>query len=85
MKKLSKQLTMKIAIAGILTASAVTGFARAKYETIDAQAYGTSTQMGKTMRVSLIVYQYSTPDDQKILIESFKKHRMTGWSTHWKR
>jgi hypothetical protein len=78
MKKLSKQLTMKIAIAGILAASAVAGFAGAKYETIDAQAYGTSTQMGKTMRVSLIIYQFSTPDDRKILIESFQKGQNDG-------
>ena len=78
MKKISKQLKMKIAIAGILAASAVAGFARAKYETIDAQAYGTSTQMGKSARISLIIYQYSTPDDQKILIESFKKGQNDG-------
>ena len=73
MKNISKQLMVKIAIAGILAASAVAGYARAKYETIDAQAYGTSTQMGKTTRISLIIYQYSTPDDQKILIESFQE------------
>jgi hypothetical protein len=78
MKKISKQLKMKIAVAGILAASAVAGFARAKYETIDAQAYGTSTQMGKTTRVSLIIYQYSTPDDQKILLESFQKGQNDG-------
>jgi hypothetical protein len=63
-KNLSKQWKMKLA--------------RAKYETIDAQAYGTSTQMGKTTRISLIIYQYSTPDDQKILLESFQKGQNDG-------
>jgi SpoU rRNA methylase family enzyme len=56
-KNLSKQWKMKLAVAGILVASAAAGFARAKYETIDAQAYGTSTQMGKTTRISLIIYK----------------------------
>ena len=78
MKNISKQVKLKIAIAGILAASAVAGYARAKYETIDAQAFGTSTQMGKNARISLIIYQYSTPDDQKILIESFKKGQNDG-------
>ena len=78
MKNLSKQWKMKLAVAGILVASAAAGFARAKYETIDAQAYGTSTQMGKTTRISLIIYQYSTPDDQKILLESFQKGQNDG-------
>jgi hypothetical protein len=77
-KNLSKQWKMKLAVAGILVASAAAGFARAKYETIDAQAYGTSTQMGKTTRISLIIYQYSTPDDQKILLESFQKGQNDG-------
>jgi hypothetical protein len=77
-KNISKQLKLKIAIAGVLAASAVAGFARAKYEQIDAQAYGTSTQMGRTMRVSLIIYQFSTPDDRKILVESFQKGQNDG-------
>ncbi len=77
-KYISKQLKLKIVVAGILAASAVAGFARAKYETIDFQAYGTSTQMGKTTRISLIIYDYSTQDDQKILIESFKKGQNNG-------
>ena len=48
------------------------------YETIDAQAYGTSTQLGKNFTVRLIVYEYSTPDDRKILIESFQKGQNDG-------
>jgi hypothetical protein len=77
-KNVSKQLKMTVAIAVILAASAVLGFARAKYETIDAQAYGTSTQLGKTVTVRLIVYEYSTPEDRQILIESFQKGQNNG-------
>jgi hypothetical protein len=77
-KNISKQLKMSIAITAILTASAVLGFARAKYETIDAQAYGTSTQLGRNATIRLIIYEYSTPDDRKILIESFQKGQNDG-------
>lgn len=78
MKTISKQLKMKVGIAAILAMSAVLGFARAKYETIDAQAYGTSTQLGKNATIRLIIYEYSTPDDQKILLESFQKGQNNG-------
>ena len=85
MNILSKRLTMSIAAAAILAMSAVEGFARDTTETIDAQAYGTSTQLGKNFTVRLIVYEYSTPEDRKILIESFQRVRTTVWPTHLKR
>jgi hypothetical protein len=77
-KNISKQLKMRVAIAAILAVSAVLGFARAKYETIDAQAYGTSTQLGKNATIRLIIYEYSTADDRKILVESFQKGQNDG-------
>ena len=74
----SRQLKTGIAAAAILAMTAVPGFAREKYETIDAQAYGTSTQMGQTLTVRLIIYEYSTPDDRQILVESFQKGQNDG-------
>ncbi len=65
-------------MAAILATSAVLGFARAKYETIDAQAYGTSTQLGKNVTVRLLIYEYSTPEDRQILLESFQKGQNNG-------
>ena len=56
----------------------VSVFARDTTETIDAQAYGTSTQMGKNFTVRLIIYEYSTPEDRKILVESFQKGQNDG-------
>jgi hypothetical protein len=73
-----KQLKMSVAAVAILAMTAVSGFARDKYETIDAQAYGTSTQLGKNFTVRLIVYEYSTPEDRKILVESFQKGQNDG-------
>jgi hypothetical protein len=72
-----KTWTMGIAAAAILAMAATTGFAE-KYETIDAQAYGTSTQLGKNFTVRLIIYQYSTPEDRQILVQSYQKGQNNG-------
>ena len=78
MNIISKRLKMSIATAAILAISAVVGFARDTNETIDAQARGTSTQLSKNFTVRLIVYEYSAPEDRKILIESFQKGQNDG-------
>lgn len=78
MKDLFKRFGMSIVIVAILMTGTVLGFARAKYETIDAQAYGTSTQMGKNFTVRLLIYEYSTEEDRKILIESFQHGQNNG-------
>jgi hypothetical protein len=75
---ISKRLKISVATAAILAMSAVSGLARQNHEQIDAQAYGTSTQMGKNFTVRLIIYEYSTPEDRKILIESFQKGQNDG-------
>ena len=78
MNILSKRLTRSIATGAILAMCTVAGFARDTTETIDAQAYGTSTQMGKNFTVRLMVFEYSTPEDRKILIESFQHGQNDG-------
>jgi len=40
--------------------------------TIQAQAMGTSTQLGQTFNVTAIVNELSSPEDQKVLMEAFK-------------
>ena len=47
-------------------------------ETIDATARGTSTQMGRTINVKVIISQYSTPEDRATLVEAFKKGSNQG-------
>jgi hypothetical protein len=74
----SGRLRKGLAMAAIVAMSATLGFAREKYETIDAQAYGTSTQLGKNFTVRLIIYEYSTADDRQILVESFQKGQNDG-------
>jgi hypothetical protein len=74
-----KEWTSKLLIAAsTLALLAVPGFARDKNETIDATAWGTSTQLGKNFGVTLIIYQYSTPEDRQILVEAFQKGSNQG-------
>ena len=39
---------------------------------IQAQAMGTSTQMGRSYGINVIINELSSPDDQKILLEAFQ-------------
>ena len=49
-----------------------------KIETIDAQATGTSTQLGHTVGVKITIYQYSTPEDRQVLVDAFNKGQHQG-------
>src|SRR5271157_4251296 len=70
----------KSALAGLLLAAMISlpGFARDKNETIDATAYGTSTQLGRNIGVTLIIYEFSTPEDRQILVDAFQKGQNQG-------
>jgi hypothetical protein len=43
-----------------------------------AQAMGQSTQMGQTFGITLIIEEYSTPDDQKALLTAFGEKQNEG-------
>ena len=68
------------ALAALLLVAMVSlpGFARDKNETIDATAYGTSTQLGRNIGVTLIIYEFSTPEDRQILVDAFQKGQNKG-------
>jgi hypothetical protein len=53
-------------------------FARDKYETIDAQAFGTGTQMGANIGVTLNIYEFSTPADRTVLVQAYQKGQNQG-------
>ena len=61
-----------------MLAIAATLPAAGQVETIDATARGTSTQMGGTFSVKIIVSQYSTPEDRATLMDAFKKGSNEG-------
>jgi hypothetical protein len=54
------------------------GFARDKYETIEAQAFGTGTQMGQNIGVTLNIYEFSTPADRTTLMQAYEKGQNQG-------
>jgi len=49
-----------------------------KREYIQAQAMGESTQLGRSFAVTVIIDEYSTADDQKILIDAFNQKGNEG-------
>jgi len=51
---------------------------RGSNETIDATAFGTSTQMGRNFGVKIIIYEFSGPDDRDILVQAFQRGQHDG-------
>ena len=67
-----------LVLGGVLMSGLLPAFARDKYETIEAQAFGTGTQMGQNIGVTLNIYEFSTPADRVALIQSFEKGQNQG-------
>jgi hypothetical protein len=61
-----------------LVAAGRPGFARDKYETIGAQAFGTGSQMGQTIGVTLNIYEFSTPADKQVLVQAYQQAQNKG-------
>ncbi|HEY4934078.1 MAG TPA: hypothetical protein VII23_21140 [Terriglobales bacterium] len=78
MQLASKVSKSALAIVLLVAMISIPGFAREKYETIDATAYGTSTQLGRNVGVTLIIYEYSTPEDRQILVDAFQQGQNQG-------
>lgn len=78
--RLSRLMLGLFVLAGLVVFCNVSGLAqdRPKPETIDATAWGTSTQMGHNVGVTLIIYEYSTAEDREILVEAFQKGQNKG-------
>jgi hypothetical protein len=66
-----------VVVALVLLATS-TGSAREKYETIEAQAMGSGTQLGQNIGVTLNIYEFSTPADRAILVQAFEKGQNQG-------
>lgn len=73
----SRFVINSLLLAVVLTAGRPS-FARDKYETIDAQAYGTGTQEGASIGVTLNIYEFSTPADRQILVQAYEKGQNQG-------
>jgi hypothetical protein len=67
-----------VVVVGIALLATHPGFARDKYETLEAQAFGTGTQMGQNIGVTLNIYEFSTPADRVTLVQAFEKGQNQG-------
>jgi hypothetical protein len=75
---LCKAIFSVLFLTSLLMLGSVPGFSRDKYETIDATAWGTSTQLGRNIGVTLIIYEWSTAEDRQILVDAFKQGSNKG-------
>lgn len=80
-----KKSDLKLAIVSriamllvLLIVASVPGFAREKNETLDATAFGTGTQMGQNIGITVIIYDFSTPEDKAILVNAYQKGQNQG-------
>ena len=76
-----KYSILSAVVLGIVVTAGTTASARDKYETIDAQAFGTGTQMGQNIGVTLNIYEFSTPADRTMLVQAYEKGQNQGLVT----
>jgi hypothetical protein len=76
--RIARVVIRTVLLLGLSIASSFSSFARDKTETIDATAFGTGTQLGANIGVTLNIYQYSTPADRQILIQAYQKGQNQG-------
>jgi hypothetical protein len=62
----------------LLSIAASVGLAREKYETIEAQAFGTGTQMGQNIGIKVMIYEFSPPEAKQSLVDAFMKGQNQG-------
>ena len=63
----------------LLMIASIPSFAqRGSTETIDATAFGTSTQLGRNFGVKIVIYEFSSPEDRDILVQAFQKGQNDG-------
>jgi hypothetical protein len=66
-------------LIGLLMIATAPGFGqRGSTETIDATAFGTSTQLGRNFGVKIMIYEFSDPEDREILVQAFAKGQNDG-------
>lgn len=80
MQRLMRVVLALAGIAGCMLLASPSSSAQKLPKTIyiQAQAMGESTQMGQTFGITLIIEEFSTPDDQKALLTAFNEKKNEG-------
>lgn len=77
--RILQSMNGKLLLLLLLMMGSVPGFGqRGKTETLDATAFGTSTQLGKNFGVKIIIYEFSSPEDRQALLEAFQHGQNEG-------
>ncbi|HEY6304547.1 MAG TPA: hypothetical protein VIX14_15930 [Terriglobales bacterium] len=75
----SKVVIGSLMLVGLLIFASSLAFSRGpRSETIEATAFGTGTQLGANIGVTLNIYDFSTPADRQILVQAFEKGQNQG-------
>ena len=80
MRKPAKVTSLFMGMMGLILLAGTPGSGQklAKSLTIQATAMGESTQIGQMYDVTLVIEEYSTPDDQKALLTAFSEKQNEG-------
>jgi len=78
LRKFAKFVAISTATVVLVPAASSPAFSRDKYETIEAQAMGTGTQLGANIGVTLNIYEFSTPAEKVTLIQAYEKGQNQG-------
>ena len=73
-----KRALGSLLLASLFFVGGTHGLSADNIETIQATAMGTSTQLGKTVGITVHIYEYSTMEDRDILIEAFTQGQNQG-------
>lgn len=76
--KLLKVAIKSLLVLALVMSGSIPGLPRDKNETIDATAFGTGTQLGQNIGVTLNIYEFSTPADRQILVQAYQKGQNQG-------
>lgn len=79
-RKSNRWVAMGLLVTGLLILAAFPALSARhdKYETIEATAMGTGTQMGQNAGISVEIYDFSTPEERQILVDAFNKGQNQG-------
>lgn len=70
---MSVERSRRFALLFVFLAFSAAVWGQQKREDVQATAYGTGTQLGRTFSVNIIIESYSTPEDQQVLLEAFTR------------
>jgi hypothetical protein len=76
--KLGRIAIPSLLVLGLIMIGSIPGYSRDKYETISAGAFGTGTQVGSLITVTLVIYEFSSPEDRQALVDAFHKGQNQG-------